>query len=98
MNIDETADDAARRELKEETGLTVDRLHPIGAFTAVDRDPRERVLSIAFWADVEGTPEAVGADDARRARWFPLTGLPRLAFDHAEILRRALYLKAKGVE
>ena len=87
MNIDETADDAARRELKEETGLTVDTLHPIGAFTAVDRDPRERVLSIAFWAD-----------DARRARWFPFTRLPRLAFDHAEILRRALYLKAKGVE
>ena len=56
------------------------------------------MLSIAFWADVEGTPEAVGADDARRARWFPLTGLPRLAFDHAEILRRALYLKEKGVE
>ena len=79
MNIDETADDAARRE-------------------PVDRDPRERVLSIAFWADVEGTPEAVGADDARAARWFPLTRLPRLAFDHAEILRRALYLKDKGVE
>ena len=98
MNIDETADDAARRELKEETGLTVAALHPIGAFTAVDRDPRERVLSIAFWADVEGTPEAVGADDARAARWFPLTRLPRLAFDHAEILRRALYLKGKGVE
>lgn len=98
MNIDETADDAARRELWGGDRTHRRRLHPIGAFTAVDRDPRERVHSIAFWADVEGTPEAVGADDARAARWFPLTRLPRLAFDHAEILRRALYLKAKGVE
>lgn len=42
-------------------------------------------------------PEVCGGDDARRARWFPLTELPPLAFDHAEILRRALYLKQKGV-
>lgn len=98
MNIDETADDAARRELKEETGLSVDKVHQIGAFTTVDRDPRERVLSIAFWTDIEGTPEVIGADDAKKAQWFPITDLPELAFDHAEILRRALYLKEKGVE
>jgi 8-oxo-dGTP diphosphatase len=55
------------------------------------------VLSVAFWTDVEGMPEVCGGDDARRARWFPLTELPPLAFDHAEILRRALYLKQKGV-
>jgi len=97
MNIDETADDAARRELREETGLEVADIHQIGAFTTVDRDPRERVLSVAFWTDVEGMPEVCGGDDARRARWFPLTELPPLAFDHAEILRRALYLKQKGV-
>ncbi|MGI6222905.1 MAG: NUDIX domain-containing protein [Prevotella sp.] len=98
MNIDETADDAARRELQEETGLHVTDVHQIGAFTAVDRDPRERVLSVAFWTDVEGTPEVKGGDDAKRARWFPITALPPLAFDHAEILQRALYLKKKGVE
>ena len=98
MNIDETADDAARRELKEETGLSVDEVHQVGAFTTVDRDPRERVLSIAFWTDIEGTPEVAGADDAKKAQWFPITDLPELAFDHAEILRRALYLKEKGVE
>lgn len=86
-----------RRELREETGLAVADIHQIGAFTIVDRDPRERVLSVAFWTDVEGMPEVCGGDDARRARWFPLTELPPLAFDHAEILRRALYLKQKGV-
>ena len=53
MNIDETADDAARRELREETGLAVADIHQIGAFTIVDRDPRERVLSVVFWTDVE---------------------------------------------
>lgn len=97
MNIDETADDAARRELKEETGLIVTDVHQVGAFTAVNRDPRERVLSISYYAYVEGTPDVNGADDARKAQWFPLSDLPQLAFDHAEILQRAILLRQKGI-
>ena len=91
MNIDETADDAARRELKEETGLTVVTLHPIGAFTAVDRDPRERVISIAFYALVSKTKynEIKGGDDAAEAQWHKFCQLPELAFDHEEIIQSA---------
>lgn len=90
MNIDETADDAARRELLEETGLRVDHLEQVGAFTKVDRDPRERVVTIAYRADIEGTPDVKGQDDALRARWFSMDELPPLAFDHAEILAVAI--------
>ncbi len=90
MNIDETADDAARRELREETGLEVGELIQVGAFTRVDRDPRERVITIAYYALLPHTAEVRGADDARQARWFDLSALPALAFDHAEILHKAL--------
>ena len=90
MNIDEPADAAARRELAEETGLRVDNVRQVGAYTAVNRDPRERVITIAYCAFVEGTPAVAGADDAERAVWFKLSELPPLAFDHAEILRDAV--------
>lgn len=90
MNIDETADDAARRELREETGLQVDDIYQVGAFSAVDRDPRERVITIAFYAVVDGEQAVEGSDDAQRAQWFSIENLPPLAFDHDEILRAAL--------
>ncbi|MBO4645779.1 MAG: NUDIX hydrolase [Bacteroidales bacterium] len=89
MNIDETAEECATRELKEETGLDVCGLKQLGAFSAVHRDPRERVVSVAFYVLV--SPSAVsGGDDARDARWFPIQKLPPLAFDHENILRKAL--------
>ena len=81
---------AARRELAEETGLLLDEVHQGGAFGELRRDPRGPTVSIAFYGVLEGelaTPRA--ADDARAAAWFPLDELPPLAFDHAEILRRA---------
>ncbi|MBP3763273.1 MAG: NUDIX hydrolase [Bacteroidales bacterium] len=89
MDIDETAEACAVRELKEETGLEVSDIRQVGAYSAVDRDPRERVVTIAFYALVP--PSAVaGGDDAVAARWFPVHDLPPLAFDHATILRHAL--------
>ncbi len=91
MNIDETAETAAVRELKEETGikLTETEIFQVGAYTTVDRDPRERVITIAYFAEIEKSVKVHGADDASCARWFSLDALPELAFDHAEILMDA---------
>lgn len=89
MDIDETTIDAARRELKEETGLVVGELHRVGIFDAVDRDPRERIITVAYYTILDKTAEVSGLDDAAQAKWFSLTELPDLAFDHKEILQEA---------
>ena len=92
MNMDETAEQCARRELEEETGLNLNELQQIGAYTAVDRDPRGRTVSVAYLAVVDAAAEVEGGDDAARAEWFPISELPGLAFDHAEIIRDGLSL------
>lgn len=89
MDIDETTIDAARRELKEETGLVVGELHRVGIFDAVDRDPRERTITVAYYTILDKPAEVSGLDDAAQAKWFSLTELPDLAFDHKEILQEA---------
>ena len=89
MDIDETTMDAARRELKEETGLVVGELHRVGIFDAVDRDPRERIITVAYYTILDKPAEVSGLDDAAQAKWFLLTELPDLAFDHKEILQEA---------
>ncbi len=89
MDIDETTIDAARRELKEETGLVVGELHRVGIFDAVDRDPRERIITVAYYTILDKLAEVSGLDDAAQAKWFSLTELPELAFDHKEILQEA---------
>jgi len=88
----ETSLAAAVRELEEETGVRVaaGELQPVGTWDAPGRDPRGRYVTVAYLAEVPAGTEAVAADDARIARWFPLDGLPGdLAFDHAEILQAA---------
>ena len=89
MDIDETTMDAARRELKEETGLVVGELHRVGIFDAVDRDPRERIITVTYYTILDKPAEVSGLDDAAQAKWFSLTDLPDLAFDHKEILQEA---------
>ena len=89
MNMDETAEQSALRELQEETGLAINRIKQLGAFSDVQRDPRGRVVSIAFYALVRPA-EVTGGDDASEARWFALDDVPRLAFDHDYILRKAM--------
>lgn len=96
MNIDETAEAAAVRELQEETGITLSEtdIFQVGAYTAVDRDPRERVITIAYLAEIDAPVPVKGSDDAARAQWFPLDALPPLAFDHAEILLDAKLIRS----
>ena len=89
MNMDETTEQCAVRELAEETGLKVADIQQIGAYSKVDRDPRGRTVTVAYLAVID-KPEAVkGLDDAAKAQWFPISALPKLAFDHEEIMRDA---------
>jgi 8-oxo-dGTP diphosphatase len=91
VRLDETLDEAARRELQEETGLSKIFLEQLYTFSEVDRDPRERVVSVAYYALVNLRDHQVhAATDARDAAWFGVHDVPSLAFDHAEILRLAL--------
>jgi len=90
VKMDEDLERAARRELEEETGLSLAWLEQLYTFGAVDRDPRGRVITVAFFALVKTLDQALAAStDARDARWFPADATPALAFDHAEILRVA---------
>jgi 8-oxo-dGTP diphosphatase len=96
VQMEETIDDAARRELAEEAGLKNVFLEQLYTFGAVDRDPRERVVSVAYYALVKLTDfNARAATDAADVRWFPISKVPKLAFDHAEILETAL-VRLKG--
>ena len=90
MNMDETTEEAARRELKEETGLIVADIRQIGTFDRVDRDPRGRVITVAYFVVIDGIREVKGGDDAAVARWFSIQNLPELAFDHQEIMEVTL--------
>ena len=92
----EDIDEAAARELREETGLRPSDvyLQQLGAFGRAGRDPRHRVVSIAYFALVRAdrVPRVVAGDDAANAEWFSTAGLAdtTLAFDHSEILEAAL--------
>lgn len=89
--VTETVDAAARRELLEETGLKDVYLEQLHTFGEVDRDPRERVVSVAYVALVRRADHVPQGDtDAAEARWFHADELPKLAFDHAAILALAL--------
>ncbi|WP_417887910.1 NUDIX domain-containing protein [Zunongwangia sp.] len=81
---------AATRELEEESGLKIEKLRQVGAFGSVDRDPRGRVISIAFFGVCNDHKTLVGSDDAEDAAWFDIDNLPKLAFDHAKIISVAL--------
>jgi len=90
VNIDEDLEPAARRELREETGLAAGELRQLQTFGRPGRDPRERVITVVFIGyAAEPDAAAIGGDDAADARWFQLDALPDLAFDHAEIIALA---------
>lgn len=89
LNPEETAEEGALRELREETGLEAAYIDQFHTYTDPKRDPRDRVITIAYYALVR-IQEVKGGDDAAKARWFSLDEVPQLAFDHDRILRDAM--------
>lgn len=89
VDMDETIETAASRELEEETGLKGIELQQMHTFSAVDRDPRGRTISTVFigFTGYSGDCEVIGKDDAAQASWFSLSSLPELAFDHEEVIK-----------
>jgi 8-oxo-dGTP diphosphatase len=91
VNLNETLDTAALRELQEETSVTEVYLEQLYTFSGIHRDPRERVISVAYYALVKLTDhKPAAASDARNAAWFKIGKLPKLAFDHDTIIATAI--------
>lgn len=90
MKMDETVEEAARRELFEETGLKDIYMQQFKVFSKVDRDPRERVVTVVFIALLRPEDyQLTAGDDASNALWFDTEELPPIAFDHREIIKEA---------
>ncbi len=92
VGMEEPLEAAAARELAEETGVQGAYLEQLYTYGDPDRDPRGRVITVAYFALIpaDAPVRAEGGDDAAQARWFPMNDLPPLAFDHAEIIAYAL--------
>ncbi|HET6268138.1 MAG TPA: NUDIX hydrolase [Acidobacteriota bacterium] len=90
VHEDERLLDAAKRELREETGITEAALQYFNVYGEPGRDPRGRTVTFVYWLDAPKKPDAKAGDDAADCRWFPLPALPQLAFDHNRILQDAL--------
>jgi 8-oxo-dGTP diphosphatase len=90
LDIDEDLEHCAARELEEETGVSGVYLEQLYTFGRPGRDPRERVISVAYYALVPAERLSLrAASDAAEAAWFPIADLPPLAFDHDEVIRAA---------
>ncbi|HSP40819.1 MAG TPA: NUDIX hydrolase [Gillisia sp.] len=89
LEVEETLETGAARELEEETGIKVSSLKQIGVFGKPGRDPRGRVLSIAFAGKLSLKENLMAGDDAGDASWFNIKELPPLAFDHKDIIEAA---------
>ena len=97
LDENETLEEAAKRELKEETGLVSQFLTEIGSFSALDRDPRGRTITVAFASVVRPTQTGtLASDDASECQWCPATQLPDMAFDHAQIFTKAMTMLKVG--
>jgi 8-oxo-dGTP diphosphatase len=91
VHANEPLEAAARRELREETGVTTVYLEQLYSFGDPGRDPRGHTVSVAYYALVRRAEHAaVGGDDAAEAAWHPVSSLPSLAFDHKKIVAKAI--------
>lgn len=91
LDMDETLEKAAIRELQEETNIQLESLIQFYTFDAIDRDPRHRTISTVFYTLIKNQeiiPKA--ASDARNAKFFSINNLPELAFDHKQIIEKAI--------
>ena len=97
VKMNETTEEGAKRELYEETGLKNIFIEQLFTFSDVNRDPRGRVISVAYFSLINlNNYKPKAGDDANKAQWFSIKNIPSLAFDHEKILRMALYrLKGK---
>lgn len=93
IEMDETLEAACIRELREETGLIVKQMEQFKVYDAIDRDPRHRTISVVHSTELPEKMPIKAGDDAANARWFPITALPQLAFDHELILKEFFDLK-----
>jgi 8-oxo-dGTP diphosphatase len=90
VRLDETIDEAAQRELSEEAGVSEVYLEQLYTFGALERDPRERVVTVTYYALAKLSDHRIrAATDAMGVGWFALDELPKLAFDHAMIVHHA---------
>lgn len=91
IQMDETAEQGALRELSEETGIENISVEQLYTFSDVDRDPRGRTISVVFYAHISSENHTIKAgDDAAETGWFSIKDLPPLAFDHSQILNLAV--------
>lgn len=99
MNMDETTEQCAIRELEEETGLKVATVHQIGAYSKIDRDPRGRTITVAYLAIVDKPVDVKGQDNAANAAWFPITDLPHhiINIDNSYNCKKNVRIKFKNL-
>ncbi len=91
IHLEESLEEAAMRELQEETGIKEIFLEQLYTFGSVNRDPRDRVITVSYYALINLTEQKIKATtDAREAQWFSINNIPKLAFDHDQILDIAL--------
>jgi len=92
VDMDEDLDQAAYRELKEETGFENCKLKQFKTYGGVNRDPRGRTVSVVYKGllELDELPTVTGMDDAKQAKWWPIDKLPKLAFDHDLIMSELL--------
>jgi 8-oxo-dGTP diphosphatase len=98
MEMEESLEEAARRELLEETGIRAGEMIRFNTYDRPGRDPRGRTITQVFvmvWKREMGEPSA--GSDARALAWFDLTGLPELAFDHGEIVEDVIRMMREGI-
>jgi 8-oxo-dGTP diphosphatase len=91
-DINESSEETAKRELKEETGIDSNNLQQVHTFSDPGRDPRGRTVSVVYYAEIEDSEiNPTAGDDASKAAWFSINALPELAFDHFQIIEFTIH-------